>query len=173
MTYGPGGDGPAQVSRAVRYGTAPDGTELLLDEYLPGSEGPLPAVPVLHGGGWKGGDRTVIAPEAQDFAAAGFAAYAVDFRNAPGGTGDDPWPAQIEDLQAAVRYVRSLPYVDGVGVFGSLLAATWRSTWGRPASWGTADRTQSPASPAHRCSKSSIRATRHPRAPSRTSSDAA
>lgn len=118
VTYGPGGDGPAQVSRAVRYGTAPDDTELLLDEYLPGSEGPWPAVLVLHGGGWKGGNRTVVAPEAQDFAAAGFAAYAVDFRNAPGGTGDDPWPAQIEDLQAAMRYVRSLPYVGRVAVFG-------------------------------------------------------
>lgn len=118
MSYGPVGGEAALISRAVRYGTAPDGTELLLDEYLPGSEGPWPAVLVVHGGGWRGGNRAVIAPEAQAFAAAGFAAYAVDFRHAPGRTGNDPWPAQIEDLQSAMRYVRSLSYVVGVGVFG-------------------------------------------------------
>jgi acetyl esterase/lipase len=135
--YGSGTAGHVLVTPSVQYGTAPDGTELLMDVYLPEGDGPWAGVLVVHGGGWKGGNRSVVSSEAESFARAGFAAFAVDFRNAPGSTGDDNWPAQLEDLQTATSYVRSLPYVDSVGVFGKSSGghlAQYLGTAGEPGS---------------------------------------
>jgi acetyl esterase/lipase/plastocyanin len=103
----------------VQYGTAADGTPLLLNIYRPSGEGRWPGVLVIHGGGWKAGTRGVVKKEALALATAGFAAFAVDFRLAPGNKGDDVWPAQITDLRMALKYVRALPYVTSkVGAFG-------------------------------------------------------
>jgi acetyl esterase/lipase len=137
VQYGSGLAAHVPVTPDVRYGTAADGTELLMDVYLPEGDGPWAGVLVIHGGGWKGGNKSVVSSEAEAFARAGFAAFAVDFRNAPGNNGDDNWPAQLEDLQMAMSYVRSLPYVDSVGVFGKSSGghlAQYLGTAGEPGS---------------------------------------
>ncbi|HEV2758357.1 MAG TPA: alpha/beta hydrolase, partial [Acidimicrobiales bacterium] len=88
--------------RDVEYGTA-NGKQLLLDAYVPavGSDR-RPAVIMLHGGGWRVGDKATWGEEAQRLAARGWVAFSVNYRL------DEPsaFPAEIDDAQAAVRWVR-------------------------------------------------------------------
>lgn len=57
---------------------------------------------LLHGGGWRAGDRTMMAPPATALAGHGFLAVALEYRL----LGDAPWPAALDDSQAAVRWLR-------------------------------------------------------------------
>ena len=70
------------------FGTASDGTILHWDAYVPITPGPWPAVLVIHGGGFTGGSPT-SEPEAvtsaQQLAAAGYIAFAIEYRLAPPG----------------------------------------------------------------------------------------
>lgn len=96
-----------QVEEGIAY-TAPAGQELLLDAYLPGSptgtDGPVPAVVVVHGGGFSGGSRAGpdAGPVAAALASAGIAAFSVDYRLLPA-----TYPAAVQDVQAAVAWLRS------------------------------------------------------------------
>ena len=78
-----------------------------LDLYLPGDDsGALrPALVVVHGGGWRGGDkqRGQWARIPAQYARDGYVAISVNYRL----TGEAPWPAQIEDVKAAVRWLRA------------------------------------------------------------------
>src|SRR5205823_2581810 len=79
--------------------------DLLLDAYLPDG-GPHPAVLLIYGGGWRQGDKADWAPEGERLAAAGLAAFAVNYRLAPpGGT----WHAlaPLEDVRSAVTWLRA------------------------------------------------------------------
>jgi acetyl esterase/lipase len=91
------------VRHDVQYGTA-NGKPLLLDAYVPPA-GPdrRPAVVMIHGGGWRTGDKASWAPEANLLAERGWVAFSVNYRL------DEPsvFPAEVEDVQAAVRWVRS------------------------------------------------------------------
>lgn len=95
-------DHEVEVRHRIPYSRPADG-ELLLDAYLPRGEGPFPAVVVIHGGGWRSGDRFQLALHAWWFARKGIAAFAIDYRLAP----LHPWPAQIHDCKAAVRWVKT------------------------------------------------------------------
>ena len=93
----------AEVRNDVEYGTA-NGKRLLLDAYVPaGGEDRRPAVVMIHGGGWRMGDKASWADEAQRFAARGWVAFSINYRL------DEPsvFPAEIDDVQAAVRWVRA------------------------------------------------------------------
>jgi acetyl esterase/lipase len=81
------------------------GTTLSLDVYAPRRGGPYPAVLVVHGGGWHGGDKSEFRPEGENLALAGFVAFVANYRLAPPG-GDWHAPAAIQDLHAAVRWIR-------------------------------------------------------------------
>lgn len=72
-----------------------------VDIYEPG--GPVDhrtAVLVHHGGGWRMGDRKMVGPRCQALADRGFTAVAVEYRT----TMEAPWPAQLHDVKAAVRW---------------------------------------------------------------------
>ena len=87
----------------IEYGTA-NGKRLLLDAYVPpAGEGRRPAVVMIHGGGWRVGDKASWRPEAERLATKGWVAFSVNYRL------DEPavFPAEIEDVQAAVRWVRA------------------------------------------------------------------
>lgn len=77
------------------------------DVYLPKrrvDDKPLPVVVFIHGGGWVGGDRKMQMLPAAKLAATGrYATVCVGYRLA----GEQPWPTQIHDCKAAVRWVRS------------------------------------------------------------------
>ena len=61
------------------------------------------AVVLLHGGGWRMGSPAQMTPYAAELANAGFVAIAPEYRL----LGEAPWPAQIDDVKAAIRWVRS------------------------------------------------------------------
>ena len=96
-----------QADMAVAYGEA-NGTELLLDVYRPAMSGASqPAAVVFHPGGMvEGADRTITAEHAQGLAQAGYVAFNVDYRLL-GADGTNTWPAQLDDAQRAVRWVRA------------------------------------------------------------------
>jgi acetyl esterase/lipase len=78
-----------------------DGTALKLDLYLPpASTTPAPLLIWIHGGSWEWGNKDF--PFAPFFTNAGFALASIDYRL----TGQAPFPAQIHDCKAAVRWLR-------------------------------------------------------------------
>src|SRR5256885_790468 len=62
----------------------PAGRELLMDAYIPENIRPLPAVIIIHGGGWEAGDKvTYVSPVFGPLAEAGFAWVSIDYRLTP------------------------------------------------------------------------------------------
>jgi acetyl esterase/lipase len=89
----------------VAYGEA-GGQKLLLDVYQP--EGPQktrPVVILVHGGGWVGGDKKDFRPFAVPIAKAGYVVFSVNYRLVTPGA--NKWPAQLDDVQRAVRWIRA------------------------------------------------------------------
>jgi acetyl esterase/lipase len=94
-----------------------NGEELYADLVLPDAPGPHPGVVMVHGGGWTSGNRGYFGAAAADYAAAGFAVLNIEYRLIPG----VKHPAQVRDLQCAVRWLRSHADVDDqcVGILGA------------------------------------------------------
>jgi len=84
-----------------------NGTELRLDIYAPAERGreARPAVVLIHGGGWTSFDKGTMRGMGDFLARAGFVAFSVDYRLFH--DGQNRWPAQLDDVQRAVRWVRS------------------------------------------------------------------
>jgi acetyl esterase/lipase len=82
----------------------PGGNELKLDLARPDEgDGPFPIVLVIHGGGWRGGDKASNRPALQSFAKRGYVALSPQYRFCPQNT----FPAQVVDLKAAVRWAKA------------------------------------------------------------------
>ncbi len=93
---------PDGVERDVVYGRVGD-VELKLDlARPPEGKGPFPAVVMIHGGGWQNGDKKVYIPFLQVYAKGGYVAASINYRLTPA----HRFPAQIEDVKRAVRYLR-------------------------------------------------------------------
>jgi len=86
----------------VVYGTG-GGRELhaeILRPITPPAE-PMPAVLLIHGGGWAGGSHLgYFAPWLVE---KGYFTASIEYRL----SGEAPWPAQIEDCKLAVRWLRA------------------------------------------------------------------
>ena len=91
----------ATANNIVYGGTAE--RELMLDTYSPeqGAKANGAAIVLIHGGGWMTGARGMLAPLAGALAAQGFVVVTPEYRLVP----EAPWPAQIDDITAAVRWV--------------------------------------------------------------------
>jgi acetyl esterase/lipase len=90
------------VRKDVVYGRG-GGRDLRCDIYSPaGDRGARPAVLLVHGGAWRQGDRSVMAGFGDRLASEGFVGVACEYRLTP----ESPWPAQIEDIKAAIRWTR-------------------------------------------------------------------
>ena len=98
--------GAGPVHENLVYGVA-DGQTLLLDIFEPANNDglPRPAIILIHGGAWTSFDKSTMRQLAQFLAVAGFVAIPVDYRLFH----DDlnRWPAQLDDVQHAVRWVRA------------------------------------------------------------------
>ncbi len=99
------------LAAAARAGLTPDvefarpgSTPLALDAFVPEGDGPFPACILVHGGGFtKGNKRTFITPLFEPLGRAGFAWFSIDYRLAPA----HRFPACVEDVESAIRWVRS------------------------------------------------------------------
>ena len=103
---GPVSFGSVSVQQDVPYGDA-GGQKLLLDLYLPAENGsrPRPAIVLIHGGGWVGADKSTMRGMGNFLARTGFVAASVDYRLLRGN--ENRWPAQLDDVQRAVRWLRA------------------------------------------------------------------
>jgi acetyl esterase/lipase len=90
-----------------------------LDLYIPrAARGhPAPIAVYIHGGGLSEGDKSNLNPVFLDnLASAGFAVASLNYRLAP----DSRFPAQIEDVKCAIRFLRAKAQkygLDGAQVF--------------------------------------------------------
>ena len=96
---------------------------LKLDIYRPPNQGTSlrPAVILIHGGGWTSFDKSTMHGMGEFLARSGYVAFAVDYRLFH--AAENRWPAQLDDVQRAVRWVRgnSAKYgvtPDRIGAFG-------------------------------------------------------
>lgn len=99
------------------------GSQLRLDIYEPAEKGSdlRPAVVLIHGGAWTDLDKGTMRGMGQFLARAGFVGVSVDYRLFHGT--ENRWPAQLDDVQRAVRWLRanSGKYgvnPDRIGAFG-------------------------------------------------------
>ncbi|MGI6610449.1 MAG: alpha/beta hydrolase fold domain-containing protein [Limnochordia bacterium] len=77
--------------------------KLRADIYLPAeAKPPLPAVMLIHGGGWKYFSKAAVAGYGRLLASHGLAAVAVDYRL----SAEARWPAQLEDLHRALAWLQ-------------------------------------------------------------------
>lgn len=83
----------------------PAGVPLALDAYIPDGLGPHPAAIIIHGGGWTGGDKRQGVPNLfPSLERAGYAWFSVNYRL---GGAVHPFPACVEDSEAAIRWIRA------------------------------------------------------------------
>lgn len=93
------------IEVGIVYSRPGPGVELAMDVYRPRSK-PLftpPALLVIHGGGWMSGKREEMGALARRLAGEGFVAATPSYRLAP----NHKWPAMLDDVQTAVRYLRA------------------------------------------------------------------
>jgi acetyl esterase/lipase len=87
----------------VVYGKGGD-TDLHCDIYRPsGSVTKRMAIIHFHGGGFAGGNKNGLAERVKPLAARGYVSIAAQYRLA----GVAKWPAQMEDVKAAIRWTRA------------------------------------------------------------------
>ena len=77
--------------------------DLTLDIHRPDEPATRTAVLYFHGGGWRVGSREVMGPDARAMAQRGFVGLPAQYRL----LGQAPWPAQLHDVKAAIRWTRA------------------------------------------------------------------
>ncbi|MFN8038373.1 MAG: alpha/beta hydrolase [Acidimicrobiales bacterium] len=94
--------GPTPTKADVAY--ASTSSSQVLDLWLPpNASGPVPLVIFIHGGAFKGGDKAMEAGNVQALLDRGYAVASVNYRL----SGEAPFPAAVQDVKAAVRYLRA------------------------------------------------------------------
>lgn len=91
------------IERDVVFGTG-GGRDLRCDIFRPpmGTANGI-GVLLVHGGGWREGDRTQLQGYGVLLGRRGYTCVASEYRL----TGEALWPAQIEDVKAAIRWMRT------------------------------------------------------------------
>lgn len=89
------------MTRGVEFAKVRE-TTLLLDIYSPQKPKEAhPAVVWIHGGAWRAGSRDSV--PIKELVAEGFVVVSVDYRLTPVA----PFPANVHDIKAAIRFLRS------------------------------------------------------------------
>src|SRR4029077_17869623 len=91
------------VEKNVVFGKGGN-TEMKLDIYRPPAGTEKRMAPIhIHGGGFTAGSKDTLADRIAPFAALGYVAIATQYRL----IGGAKWPAQMEDVKAAIRWTRA------------------------------------------------------------------
>ncbi|TDI49241.1 MAG: alpha/beta hydrolase, partial [Acidobacteria bacterium] len=90
--------------------TGPELPDIGAEVNVPDGEGPFPAVVLVHGGGWLGGDPSIMRPLATFLTDRGFLTVNTPYKlsiQSPG------FPQAVDDVACAVRYAAAHPDSDG------------------------------------------------------------
>lgn len=80
------------------------GVSLTLDAFVPEGPGPFMTCILVHGGGFTKGDKqSFIKPLFEPLAKAGFVWFTINYRLAP----EHQWPAPVEDVASAIKWVKA------------------------------------------------------------------
>jgi acetyl esterase/lipase len=102
-TLSPAAERAFQRHEQLRYSPEHWPEALHADIYQPAGDGPFPAVLLVHGGGWARGKPDDMVAIAEALAGAGFVVMNAAYRFAP----EHRFPAQLHDLQHALRWLRA------------------------------------------------------------------
>jgi len=92
-----------EASYDVEYGKGGT-TPLLLDLFKPKTiKKPVPCLIFVHGGSWISGSRKMYGTYCRHFAAKGYVVATIDYRL----SGEAPFPAAIQDVNCAIRWMRA------------------------------------------------------------------
>lgn len=82
-----------------------DDRKLLANVFLPGemSDDDIPGILLIHGGGWRTGDPSLMTPMAERLAADGYAVVVPEYRMSL----EAAYPAAVQDLKTAIRWMRT------------------------------------------------------------------
>ncbi len=101
---------------------------LHLDAFLLKSNKTLPAVIMLHDGGWKSGDKSMLQPFAEQIASKGYQCFAIEYRLSD----EAKYPEGIEDVLKAIEYIKN--NAEKFNVDTTKIAILGRSSGGQMAS---------------------------------------
>jgi acetyl esterase/lipase len=101
----------------IVYSTVRGFRPMTLDLYLPKSRTPLPLLIFVHGGAWAGGtarSAEIVGDNFPamfaEFSAKGYAVASINYRL----SSEARFPAQVQDLNAAIRFLRSKSELYGI-----------------------------------------------------------
>lgn len=115
--------------RNVTYLTLEGGERTLeLDVFRQKGNEKKPALIMVHGGGWRSGDRSMQVPMAQKLAQQGFVTIPVSYQLSL----EAKYPAALHNLKAAVRWVKA--HADDYGIDTTKIAISGCSAGGQLAS---------------------------------------
>ncbi|WP_246150358.1 alpha/beta hydrolase [Agromyces intestinalis] len=133
---------PAGRQRDLVYWEG-DGGPLRLDACLPERDGDdaVPAVVLIHGGGFVSGGKSALGGLCDELAVEGYAAFTIDYRLAPAFV----FPSQVDDVRAAVDWLREPEQVAQFGIDPARVGLVGSSAGAILAQWvgtaGEGDRT--------------------------------
>lgn len=78
--------------------------KLRLDAFYPKQKDktPRPAILIIHGGGWRSGNKSIHHPLAQQLAALGYVCFTPEYRLST----EALYPAAVQDIKSALRWIR-------------------------------------------------------------------
>ena len=93
--------------RDVVYATLKDtpygDRNLRVDVFTPEKEGLYPALIMVHGGGWRAGNKSLQVPMAEQIAASGYVTVTVEYQLSM----EAKYPAAVYNIKAAIRWMRA------------------------------------------------------------------
>lgn len=75
---------------------------LHLDSYQFKSNSKQPAILLIHGGGWKSGDKSMLKPLAQNISKNGYNCFSIEYRLSD----EAQYPASINDIVEAIKFIK-------------------------------------------------------------------
>ena len=97
----PQNDTSIEEKKDIIY-NSPNNRSLYLDTYLLKSTSKLPAVILLHGGGWKSGNKSMLKPLSQAIAKNGYNCFSIEYRLSD----EAQYPASINDVLEAIDFIK-------------------------------------------------------------------